>query len=659
MTKKKVLLKGPVCTVSGYGINTRLILNSLRYYEEYFDIYLESINWGNCGFLPYDDEERQYIDNLLVKTLQYNHMTSGHPQYDIFVHCTIPQEFEQRAPVNIGVTAGIESTKISPKWVEKTQLVDKVLVVSQHAKYGFDNSSYDARNEQTGEAIKDFKCQKPVVVINYPVDKAEPTSLDLGLTTSFNYLLVAQWGPRKNVDQVISWFVQENHNNERVGLVCKMNSANNSEVDIDFTRNRLQNLLNRFPNKKCKVYWVHGDMTESEMAGLYTHPNIHALISISPEGYGLSAFQAAYYGMPVITYGWGGYCDYMYMPVKLNSGRTRNKAMFAEVDYEIKPIPQEAVWGDILIKESSWAYPKEGSFKKILGEVRGSYEKYKEMALQLKAHIEEKFTKEKIYTQYATEIYGSAVKKVSVNDLPKVSVLMSVFKAKNYLDGCFKDLEKQTVFQDKCEAIVVHPKTSPEFDEEKAIIGAFVEKYPNNVKVLELEEDPGLYGCWNKALEMSSGEYITNWNSDDRRRADCIQACAKELFTDDNVGVVYFDQYITQKPNETFDNNTSGGKKYSFPEYSPDYVKVLNFTMHAMSCWRKSLHDKYGKFDDKYKSAGDWELANRWAVAGVKAKKLPDILGLYYFNPVGISTNPENFKWKQVEEREIYEKFKK
>jgi hypothetical protein len=39
-------------------------------------------------------------------------------------------------------------------------------------------------------------------------------------------------------------------------------------------------------------------------------------------------------------------------------------------------------------------------------------------------------------------------------------------------------------------------------------------------------------------------------------------------------------------------------------------------------------------------------------------KKLPDCLGLYYFNPKGISTNFENFSWKQEEEKEIYTKYK-
>ena len=36
----------------------------------------------------------------------------------------------------------------------------------------------------------------------------------------------------------------------------------------------------------------------------------------------------------------------------------------------------------------------------------------------------------------------------------------------------------------------------------------------SNIVYEKLDEDPGIYGVWNKAIEMSSGEYITNANLD-------------------------------------------------------------------------------------------------------------------------------------------------
>ena len=78
---------------------------------------------------------------------------------------------------------------------------------------------------------------------------------------------------------------------------------------------------------------------------------------------------------------------------------------------------------------------------------------------------------------------------------------------------------------------------------------------------------------------------------------------------------------------------------------------------HNNPMWRKTLHEKYGLFDSKYKSAGDWEFFLRSTFGGSKFKKMSAAYGLYYFNPKGISTNADNSSWKREEEREIFKKY--
>ena len=53
---------------------------------------------------------------------------------------TIPNEWEKLAPINIGVTAGIETTKVSPQWVEKSKLMDKIITISEHSKQVYENT---------------------------------------------------------------------------------------------------------------------------------------------------------------------------------------------------------------------------------------------------------------------------------------------------------------------------------------------------------------------------------------------------------------------------------------------------------------------------------------------------------------------------------------
>ena len=97
--KKKILVKGPAMSRSGYGEQTRFALRALKQKQDIFDIFLININWGHTGYLAEDNEERRWIDNLLKKTI-FHHQNGG--GYDISLQVTIPNEFEKIAPINIG-----------------------------------------------------------------------------------------------------------------------------------------------------------------------------------------------------------------------------------------------------------------------------------------------------------------------------------------------------------------------------------------------------------------------------------------------------------------------------------------------------------------------------------------------------------------------------
>jgi len=66
---KKIVVRGPALSQSGYGEHTRFVLRSLRNYPELFDIYLINVNWGQTGWLWEDNDERRWIDDLLAKTI--------------------------------------------------------------------------------------------------------------------------------------------------------------------------------------------------------------------------------------------------------------------------------------------------------------------------------------------------------------------------------------------------------------------------------------------------------------------------------------------------------------------------------------------------------------------------------------------------------------
>ena len=68
---KKVFLKGPLLTQSGYGHHARTVLRALQTRPDVFDIYLQPIPWGQTSWVWQNSEERKEIDRLLNKTIHY------------------------------------------------------------------------------------------------------------------------------------------------------------------------------------------------------------------------------------------------------------------------------------------------------------------------------------------------------------------------------------------------------------------------------------------------------------------------------------------------------------------------------------------------------------------------------------------------------------
>ena len=398
---KKILVRGPALSHSGYGEHTRFILRSLRANPSTFDVYLVNINWGQTSWITEINEEREWIDFVLSKTISY--MNSG-GEFDMSLQVTIPSEWEKIAPINIGATAGTETTKISPNWMGKSLEMDKIIVISEHTKYGFVNTRYEAENNSTGEKFE-AKVNCPVEVVGYPVKNVEQENIDLNLKYDFNFLAVGTWIIRKNIERTVKWFVEEFYDQE-VGLILKTSKAKNCILDRRVTKNNLTNLLAEYPDRKCEVCLLHGDMTEGEMKGLYNHPNVKAMVSFSHgEGYGLPLFEAAHNGLPIIAPNWGGQLDFLVAPVKDKKGKVSFKPLFETVAYDLKPIQPEAVWNDVLIKESMWCFPKEWNCKKSMRKVYKNYASAKSRASKLQKWVLENFEEKQMYQKMADTIY--------------------------------------------------------------------------------------------------------------------------------------------------------------------------------------------------------------------------------------------------------------
>ena len=238
--------------------------------------------------------------------------------------------------------------------------------------------------------------------------------------------------------------------------------------------------------------------------------------------------------------------------------------------------------------------------------------------------------------------------------IPKISIIVPLYKGEKHIKGFLESIESQTIFN-KCELIIVNAN-SPE-KEEKYILG-FMKKHPN-VIYKKLDYVATVMETQNMMLrEMATGDFIAQICVDDRYAPDAIETMAKNLMYHENVDLVYADSYQTNEPNETFENNSSNGGVYEHSSFLFSKENMIKCLPGPMPMWRKTMHEKIGHFREELAHAGDWELFLRAVRAGSVFKKIDKPLGLYLYNESGLSTSPEHAQKRGKEERGVFYEYK-
>jgi O-antigen biosynthesis protein len=210
-----------------------------------------------------------------------------------------------------------------------------------------------------------------------------------------------------------------------------------------------------------------------------------------------------------------------------------------------------------------------------------------------------------------------------------VSAIVSTYNAERFLRGKLEDLEAQTI-AGNLEIVVID---SGSRQDERSIVAEFQERY-DNIRYLRTEERETVYQAWNRGIRMASGEFVTNSNTDDRLRHDALETLVQTLREHPECVLAYPDMRITQQENGTFEAHRPLGFR-DWPPY--DRLSLLELCcIGPFPLWRRSLHDEIGYFDERYRSAADYEF---WLRASENHEfiHVPQFLGLYWLSEETVS----------------------
>lgn len=200
----------------------------------------------------------------------------------------------------------------------------------------------------------------------------------------------------------------------------------------------------------------------------------------------------------------------------------------------------------------------------------------------------------------------------------KITILVGLYKASEFIDAKIENLKRQTMFED-CNIVFLNCQNlENERDKYKSFLGG-------NVSEILYDEHVGLYKSWNDGIKATESEYIVNFNADDMWHPEYLERLVSILDGSFEYSVAYSHVLTTSTPNQ-FDNklwtHEGGLSVHPYP----------NGTVGPCPLWRRSLHEKYGFFAD-CQVISDALMWQKWRRGGEKFYQLCEPLVLYFHNP--------------------------
>lgn len=197
--------------------------------------------------------------------------------------------------------------------------------------------------------------------------------------------------------------------------------------------------------------------------------------------------------------------------------------------------------------------------------------------------------------------------------MPKISLVVPMYKTKEkFLKELVECLVRQS-YQD-WELCLADGS-----DKENPVYKKYVE-LDSRIKYKFLNENLGISGNTNKALEMVTGEYIALLDHDDTLSEYALYEVVNCINKYPEAEFMYSDE-------DKIDENGNRYDAYFKPDFAIDTLRAQNYICH-FSVFKKELMDKLGGFRSEYDGAQDYDIFLRMAetVDPKNIKHIPRIL---------------------------------
>lgn len=224
-----------------------------------------------------------------------------------------------------------------------------------------------------------------------------------------------------------------------------------------------------------------------------------------------------------------------------------------------------------------------------------------------------------------------------------ISVICSVYNGASFLPAYLESLNRQLLAN--FEVVFIDAASR---DGSADLIRAFPFRPGIHARLLTCPSRIGIYAAWNRAIRVSRGGWIMNYNVDDRLFPESLLLLVGAAAHHPEVGVIYSPCFVTRDPSHQRLSKVLDWRDANHIENLVMGCCCGPFPLVRSRCFRE-----HGLFDESFEISGDYEMWCRLSLAGVPFHKLSIPIGSYYVNPAGLSTDPRTQARRVLEDVEV------
>ncbi|MHB1166211.1 MAG: glycosyltransferase [Candidatus Nanopelagicales bacterium] len=432
----------------------------------------------------------------------------------------------------------------------------------------------------------------------------------------------ASYLQRKNPEALVRAFEEAFAGQEDVLLILKCQVPREASSELDDLRASI---------RSPRIWlWVEDFDDDSN----YSLKNVCDCF-VSPhraEGFGLNVAEAMLLGKAVIATDYSATRDFV---------NTRNayplRYQLATVGRDMGPYPAGAVWAE----------PDHDHLKTLLRHVHANPEEATQKGGEAARTISERFSRQRVGEVMRQALFDLRADSVSpemnarveanrllaysypavdmehlgaeLSDLPsssgsRISIVVPVFNiGRDLLERCVSSVLAQTY--PNWELCLCDDGST---DQSTLEYLAELRNLDPRIRVAQFPDNRGISAAMNRAVEISTGEYVAFLDNDDELAPRAMEEVIRAATLNPSAEFFYSDEDKIAPDGSLVD-------AYFKPDWSPEHLESCMYVLHLMVV-KKGLFLELGGFREEFSGAQDYDLALRLSNYGAQVVHIPKIL---------------------------------